>query len=294
MDARSRDPGPEVFFAAPIPGNCRSAASPGFTLVEIMIATAILTLGLVGILALFPVAIRAGRQVVEDTNAVVIAQSVSEAIRSSIRNRKRYVDRGSVTHTYFVFEHDGVRDPVPADRRLERPAHDYYILLPRFRPRQVFGGETEFEARSSAMREARTFVYPETDSPPNGDGDAFRAQDDSKDQTVLLGGARSQTIRVSKTYPLGSSLVPGQNDPNAPLGPDVLRDIKIDTLRQYSFAFSIQPSFFDADEREGKEFQPMNRLFFVTVMVFRSFPKEVREGQELPQPVYQIEFEVSL
>ncbi len=61
-----------------------------------MIATAILTLGLIGILALFPVAIHTGKQIVEMSTAVVIAESVAESIRDGIRNQLRYA-KNSVT-----------------------------------------------------------------------------------------------------------------------------------------------------------------------------------------------------
>ena len=43
----------------------RARRRDGFTILEIMIATAILTLGLAGILALFPVAIHTGKQIVD-------------------------------------------------------------------------------------------------------------------------------------------------------------------------------------------------------------------------------------
>jgi prepilin-type N-terminal cleavage/methylation domain-containing protein len=49
----------------------------GFTILEIMIATAILTLGLVGILALFPVAIDSAKKIMDRSTAVTIAKSVS-------------------------------------------------------------------------------------------------------------------------------------------------------------------------------------------------------------------------
>ena len=60
-------------------------ASAGFTILEIMIAVAILTIGLMGILALFPVAIETSRVTIQDTNGVLIAQSVEQAIRGGAR-----------------------------------------------------------------------------------------------------------------------------------------------------------------------------------------------------------------
>ena len=72
----------------------RARRRDGFTILEIMIATAILTLGLVGILALFPVAIQMGKDVVETSTSVVIAESVADSIREGMRNRLRYTVRG--------------------------------------------------------------------------------------------------------------------------------------------------------------------------------------------------------
>jgi prepilin-type N-terminal cleavage/methylation domain-containing protein len=274
----------------------------GFTLIEILIATSILTLGLVGILALFPVAIRAGRQVVEDSNAVVIAQSVAEAIRSGIRNRKGYTRSG---HVYFVFAHDGVRDSIPADTRLLKPRDDYYVLLPRFQLEQSFSGRTESERRRKALASAKTFVYPETDTrSPNGGGNADLADDDGDDARVEIGGRRMSRIRVEGVYELGQHLVPG-GVPGAGAarsgGARVLEDMLKDSLKQYSFAFAIRPSYFDADLSEGRSFQPANRLYHVTVMVFRGLMIEPRDGHKLimtedeepPKPVYELEFEVS-
>ena len=60
----------------------------GFTIMEILIAAAILVVGLLGILALFPVAVNTGKRSIEDTNAVLIAQSVESALREGLAQRK--------------------------------------------------------------------------------------------------------------------------------------------------------------------------------------------------------------
>jgi prepilin-type N-terminal cleavage/methylation domain-containing protein len=272
----------------------RRLAEPraGFTLIEIMIAAAILAVGLIGILALFPVAIRTGLKVVEDSNAVVIAQSVAEAIRDGIRNRKRYfVGRGArstAIQTYFVFKHDGVMDPIPVDADLERPHHDYYILLPRYEPGRVFAGG-ERTARLAALKVAKTFVYPETDQPPSGGGDAFLADNDADDHVVTVGDEEIETFRVEKVYSLGNNLILGDPD-----GPGILKDMQLDTLRQYSYAFAIRASYHDANVFEGKtSFEPANKLYHVRLMIFRKF--QVSEHMvDYPKPVYELEFEVSL
>ena len=61
----------------------RSAAS-GFTLIEILISLTILVIGLVGILALFPVGIHASRASVEETSASILAESVHSSLIFSL------------------------------------------------------------------------------------------------------------------------------------------------------------------------------------------------------------------
>lgn len=261
----------------------RESRRRGFTILEIMIATAILTLGLVGILALFPVAIQMGKEVVETSTSVVVAESVADAIREGMRNQLRTVVRGGVTHTYFVFKHDGVKDPIPAQTRGERPNGDYYILLPRY----PMGAK--FPSREVAIGSGKTFVYPETDPLPNGNGDAFSADDDGDDRRRIVGGQAFEDIRVEKTYQLGKFL-PAEN---APAADDVLDDQRIEALKQYSFAFSIQPSYADVNMSQSKSIiEPGNRLYHVRVMVYRGFLPPGPDADP-PEPDFELDFEVS-
>ena len=258
------------------------ARSRGFTILEIMIATAILTLGLVGILALFPVAIDSGRRVMERSTAVTIGKSVAEQIRAGIRNQKRYDFSGAVPHTYFVFNHDGVKGPIPRSTSQERPDGDYYILLPQFRPEQAFSGD---DARVASVRASKEFVYPEDDMPPNGGGDPYVADDDGNDGPD--GG-----IVVKKVYTLGNRL-PGDAD----VGETVLEDQKSEALKQYSFAFSIRASPSDTNlSNNPRQHQPGNNLYHVRVMVFRSFTynaEKVAQEKKGPEPIYEMDFEVA-
>ncbi len=57
----------------------------GFTLIEIIAALAIIGLGLVGILSLFPVGIDASRRAGDMTNATVLGQSIFNQIRSAAK-----------------------------------------------------------------------------------------------------------------------------------------------------------------------------------------------------------------
>ena len=258
----------------------------GFTLIEILIATSILTLGLVGILALFPVAMKAGGDVVEDSNSVVIAQSIVNAIRSGIRNSKGYTSEID-PKPYFLLRHDGVRDKVPVDPRLIKTTGDYYIQLPRFRENTSFSGSPT-EQRRKALKRGDSLVYP--------GGKALRAGN-----------------KIEKVYELGRNLIPnlgnqdslrrdflnlGEHETANPAFLEekrVLRDLTIEVLRDYSFAIKVRNSFFDADSAPDKSYRPANKLYHFTVLIFREFPEDpVEEDDEEPTPVMKVFFEAAI
>ncbi len=273
---------------------CRSRNRlSGFTILEILIASAVLVIGLVGVLALFPAGIASGRRVVEDSTAIAIARSVADAIRSGMRNhiRVRQVT-GTTAFTHFVFQHDGVKDRIPKTQEEERPEHDYYILLPRFREEFRTEGGNEMENRNKAVQQGKTFVYPESDPdassgvPPNGGGDPMKADDD-KDDYVSAGVPQ---ILVRKVYQLGDGFPAEQAQ-----GPDVLEDQKVEVLKQYSFAFAVRPSRFDANMSQyaTHQFQPANELYHFRVMVFRQFEHQYVESNPPIPPIFELDFEVA-
>lgn len=269
---------------------------------EILIASAILAIGMVMIVALFPFGIKVGKKVVDDTTAIAIARSVADAIRYGMRNNLRYNSRrDGTTYSYFVFQHDGVTDRVPALASQERPEHDYYILLPRHHLNREYPGATEDARRTRAVESGKTFVYPESDPDrssglgisPNGGGDPSRADDDGDDFMVT---PDFRTILVRKVYELGQTF-PGDQEE----GVEILDDQKIEVLKQYSFAFSIRTSYFDTNlaDTAGK-YRPGNELYHVRVMIFRSFYQDFRpesEGSGAPAkpatPVFELDFEVA-
>jgi len=57
----------------------------GFTLIEILIALVVLLVGIVGILALFPVGIESTRTAVQDSHAAILAESIHHAIVIGMR-----------------------------------------------------------------------------------------------------------------------------------------------------------------------------------------------------------------
>lgn len=80
----------------------RKSIDEGFTLIEILVALTVLIIGLVGILALFPVGLSSSQASVEDTFASLIADSVGNALISAMRNS---------TGGNVRFRHDGITSP---------------------------------------------------------------------------------------------------------------------------------------------------------------------------------------
>ncbi|MBI3272338.1 MAG: prepilin-type N-terminal cleavage/methylation domain-containing protein [Planctomycetes bacterium] len=81
-------------------------ARQGFTLIEILIALVVLFIGIVGIIALFPIGIRSTKESVEDTNAALIAESVHHSLVQALRSGRPV---GNPPRTQVTFVHDGVR-----------------------------------------------------------------------------------------------------------------------------------------------------------------------------------------
>lgn len=250
----------------------RSGGGRGFTLIEILIAVAILTVGILGVLALFPVAISIGKEVIQNSTAALVAKSVTDAIRTGMQHRKRTVrvGRGGAVATYFVFDHDGVKDlkalpPGRVDR--EDPTKDYFILLPD--DYGTYTAQGGMKASDIAYNQGKVLVYPETDPrdgtstvPPNGArvsggrmiGDPTRADNDRGEP-------------IWDVYRLGEFLPPRDER-------SLIRIEEEDPIRQYSFAFSIRRSDQDSNAtQERGRYRPANELYEVTVMVFRSFQR---------------------
>lgn len=60
-------------------------STSGFTLIEILLALAVLAIGMVGILALFPVGLDNSKRAINDTTSANIAESVKSAIVQAMR-----------------------------------------------------------------------------------------------------------------------------------------------------------------------------------------------------------------
>ena len=276
----------------------------GFTILEILLAVVILTVGLLGLLAVFPVAMDSGRKAVEATNAVIITQSVEQAIRDGLKQHKAQSKDG--LWTYFIFHHDGVTDEYPTDISKARPGADYYILLPSPRP-----DTTTSVDREQHWDRGKTFVFPESDgltwivddgsgerevdngeddpgrSSPNGNGNPMNADDDADDREVRIVNDdgkeldKYRDIDVRRVYTLSNNFF----DQELAEDFDVIDD---DPISQYSFAFAIRPAKQDSSLGvnqlpDSVKMIPAGELYEVDIMVFRTF----REGTKNADPIYR-------
>lgn len=282
----------------------RSGLRPdsGFTIMEIMIATAILVVGLLGILALFPYAIDLGKRTIQDTNAVTIARSVEQALREGLAQRKAQSRDGK--WTYFVFQHDGVLDPAPRRLQDADPTKDYYILLPDIDT----DASERVMTRGEAADAAKLFLYPEDDGAswtqvvqgnersyedesgssarPNGGGDPTAADNDADDETFydeildasgrVISSVPRLGYRVRRTYEIGAKSL---RDPDADLS---------DPIYQYSYAFTFRRAQRDASLGQHSiledQIVPAGELYEVDLLVFRSF---LSESETFSKPVYE-------
>lgn len=277
----------------------------GFTLLEIMMAVAVLVIGILGVMALFPVAIRSAKSSIETTNAVIIAQSVEQAIREGIRSRRYQTGRDS-SDSFFILQHAGV---TPFTGGKPATDADYYILLPDnlTDARQPVPRDVEY-------RSSKVFAYPETDgrvwsvegveyvddegdSRPNGGGSAKAADNDGDDYVLSFHNSESgqdeevETVEIRKTYSLGEDFFLDEDDDERAF--TSVFDAA-DPIEDYSFAFTIRRAINDSslgrELPEDPRFIPANELYDVEVRVYRGF---VAETQAAFEPIYRMQFKVS-
>lgn len=108
----------------------------GLTLIEILIAIIVLMIGVVGILALFPSAIKTTRYSVEDTVSATIAESVADALTIAMRSgtpenaKESKPAEATLVHdglpnSSYTFALPLPQDPAPAQLRVfAHPAPD--------------------------------------------------------------------------------------------------------------------------------------------------------------------------
>ena len=218
----------------------------GFTLVEILIAMVVMSVGLLGILGVFPAGIRKTAEVVEDSYAAIIAESVRNAVELGLQQGR--IDDGA--DKGFIYMGEGVEEllqekghTLPVDiTTLDgngpsiNKAADYWIKLPYDQP-DVY------------------YLFPRFD-PTNYE----------------MGAKTVNNIEpVKRVFPCGAKLLKDSTDMGLSLAEreEALRD----PYSQYSYAFVI---------REVDTGNPSSHsLYELTILVYRNFPSAAfKSGNE--------------
>ena len=233
----------------------------GFTLLEILISMVILMVGLLGILAVFPTAMRAAARAVEDTYCASIAQSVIDAIHLGMRTAHARYDED---RAFILLDHDGVvdletdRDGLLASVDLEKPAswdqllgRDYCIRLP---------SHTEL----AAANRGKAYLFPRERPQDNAAGKGV----------VMVRGPNGDKPEIKKVYELGKKLGTDMSKT------EQTREIeRRDPYPQYGFAFTVRRTKAptpEAPEPNLSAVAPRKdvMLYEIVVLVFRNFRPE--------------------
>lgn len=247
----------------------------GFTLVEILIAVAILGIGVAGIVALFPATIQTASRAVEDTYSASIADSVVAALAGGRREHKIHrALLGGPPTKYIIFDHDGVLDalalPLPGPTLTgsayytANHAKDFIVLLPRAQTAKNVNPVNE-----------PTLIYPYSGGTPNrSPGTISSGIADEVQLKPTIDG--KLTIWVKKTFACGryregtaitgfntgdirmEYLQRGATSPSAPAA---------DPFPQYSFAFTLRR----AKRLDYGSNVYTSTLYELHVLVFRNF-----------------------
>jgi type II secretory pathway pseudopilin PulG len=219
------------------PGRFRSGGRDGLTLIEILLSIIVMALGLVGILALFPPAMQAANESMEETQAAILGGSVCQALVSAMRNAVADPQTGEVT---VYLAHD-----LEAGSQKGR----FEFVLPKSDP--------------NAAGDNKWYHFPSAPMPPPRDPGAAvptlgwdAAQDDRHFKLGANGWTRATTENVKQNYDDTDSLsqfqfsfnvtkVPTLNylrKPNAVLDPNMppLKPEQIDQMEKlYEFKIFI-------------------------------------------------------
>lgn len=236
----------------------------GFTIIEILIAIVILTVGILGILAIFPKAIESASKSIEDTYAGVIAQSVMDSVKTGIRETKvTRLDSGKTTK-YFLMQHDGIGFRSSPTKKINT---------------LIFSGSTTNFADLSDYQGSVVlpigsndrFLYPKGLNSGQFQGSAL-----TNDTKKVLGlynskgdATDSQYERVTEIYTFGNR--PGltgvsrlQQILNTSTNPTEVTMLRKDPYLSYGFAVAVNRSVLNNG-------QPSDDLYFFNVLIFRNW-----------------------
>lgn len=219
------------------------SASKGFTIIEILIAMVVLSLGLLGILGVFPAGIKKTAEIVEDSNAAMIAESSRNAMELALQNAR--IDDGA--DKGFIYLGEGV-DALMEERGNVPPvditlldgtppsinkAADYWVKLP--------------------YNNGEEYLYPRFDP------------------TIYAVGAftADNLPPVKRVFPCGAQILKDVNDPG--LTTDERKEAERDPYSQYSYAFIVR----EAKVGDPPAYTTMHSLYEVTIYIYKNFPSNL-------------------
>ncbi|MHC4660675.1 MAG: type IV pilus modification PilV family protein [Planctomycetota bacterium] len=221
----------------------------GFTLMEILIALTILMVGLMGVMAIFPLGVRYTAEIGEETLGAVICENVRAAVQLGLHKMKGF--KGD--KPFFIFMGEGVEGDFP---RIFEPSKiktewDCYIELPR--------GEL-------------TYMYPR-----NQDDFVAPAEFDGNPESGMMG-----EYMVTRTWKVGAEIAQILEDGrgNHPWPRDFDAMIR-DPWPRYSYAFTLVRARTDTnkDRKIDESDDLSDHLFELAVFVFRNFPDTPEKAQ---------------
>jgi prepilin-type N-terminal cleavage/methylation domain-containing protein len=281
----------------------------GFTLIEILIALVIVSVGLVGIMALLSHSLREAGTIVEDSVAATCARTVYEALREGSRNRSFIVKEDTPTPHFvrgFTWVCDGVElsgspNPPALPTALEADgttaagmATAASLALLRASDAAIFLPDDPGPGATGVNEPV--FIYPR----PGGatTENAYPPKSDWLPAAPVVFGHDGQVLQldIERVFNLNNHF--GNAAPN-------------DTVAQYSFAITVRrsvvPQLVDANGLAlawapggtiGATFPPrlppsaqpayyQNGLYTIEVLVFRNFTPFPTQPASLTDPGWQ-------
>jgi prepilin-type N-terminal cleavage/methylation domain-containing protein len=265
----------------------------GFTLIEVLIAIVIVTIGLLAVIALLTHSVQVSGEVVEDSFAATLARSVYDALRQGASKRAFVVRENGNLVRGFVFVHDGVVDganytppslPVNATDVGALNAlrsSDFAIFLPQgsFYPSPT---EVYFLFPRPGGAAAENAWFP----PVGGMDDSFYPQNPVLQRRTAPADSMGVPTRfdVQRIYWL-------KNRPNVP-PPGAMPD----AFYQYGFAIALRRASAPVLVQRGapigwtpansppRQSAPQDGLYQAEVMVFRNFEASPTSRSHAPVP----------
>jgi prepilin-type N-terminal cleavage/methylation domain-containing protein len=232
----------------------------GFTIVEILIAMVVLSVGLLGLLGVFPAGIRKTSEIVEDSNAAIIAEGVRNSIQLALERAR--IEEGS--EKGFIYLGEGVEalmdekgDVMPIDITTHdgtpasiNKAADYWVKLP-------YDSDEEY-------------LYPRWNP------SVFEMDDYVLLEAAVPGGLPREVEPVKRVFPCGWDIVKAAKDPS--LTTAERDEANKDPFSQYSYAFSVK----EAKVGDPPAVTADHSLYELTIYIYRNFPSNLfKQGNEM-------------